>query len=338
MTDITRDAEISHPRRVRPHLVFLGAGASRAAFPAGDVGGRLLPVMQDLTSILGLEAALGEHGVSASLGNFEQVFSFIAARPNLAELRADIERRVAEYFSRLALPDQPTLYDQLLLSLRGKDMIATFNWDPFLVQAYRRNRPKVPSLPHLRFLHGNVLSAFCETDSLFGTPGMPCPRCGAPLAPTPLLYPVEDKCYSTHPAIAAAWDDVRTMMKEALVLTIFGYSAPATDADAIELLSTAWGTPNSRQFEQVDIIDIQPEADLIRTWSKFIHTHHYSVAPAFEGSFISQHPRRTIEAFISETIEARLIEVNPLPRACSLHELWAWFEPLAKAEASPHAA
>jgi hypothetical protein len=33
----------------------------------------------------------------------------------------------------LELPDHPTVYDHLLLSLRKKDAIFTFNWDPFLL-------------------------------------------------------------------------------------------------------------------------------------------------------------------------------------------------------------
>ena len=44
---------IEHPRNLRPHAVLLGAGASRAAFPSGDAGGRQLPVMSDLVDVVG---------------------------------------------------------------------------------------------------------------------------------------------------------------------------------------------------------------------------------------------------------------------------------------------
>ena len=44
----------------------------------------------------------------------------------------EIETRVDEYFADLELPGHPTIYDRLVLSLREKDLIATFNWDPFL--------------------------------------------------------------------------------------------------------------------------------------------------------------------------------------------------------------
>ena len=42
----------------RPHLVVLGAGASRAAFPDGDKNGKRLPLMADLVDTLGLRSLL----------------------------------------------------------------------------------------------------------------------------------------------------------------------------------------------------------------------------------------------------------------------------------------
>lgn len=48
-----------------------------------------------------------------------------------------------------------------LLALREKDTIFTFNWDPFLFDAYQRNRHAV-SLPSIYFLHGNVRIGACE--------------------------------------------------------------------------------------------------------------------------------------------------------------------------------
>ncbi|MHA1748548.1 MAG: hypothetical protein ACTSXN_02865 [Promethearchaeota archaeon] len=38
------------------------------------------------------------------------------------------------------MTESPTIYDYLILSLRKKDVIATFNWDPLLVQAAWKNR------------------------------------------------------------------------------------------------------------------------------------------------------------------------------------------------------
>jgi len=54
-------------------------------------------------------------------------------------LVSEIEDEVESYFSGMDLPEEATLYDYLVLSLRNKDIIATFNWDPFLAKAFQRN-------------------------------------------------------------------------------------------------------------------------------------------------------------------------------------------------------
>jgi len=48
-----------------------------------------------------------------------------------------------------------------LLSLRKKDAVCTFNWDPFLYDAWIRNRHL--DLPEIFFLHGNVRCGHCPT-------------------------------------------------------------------------------------------------------------------------------------------------------------------------------
>src|SRR6266851_6647718 len=55
--------EIAHPRQVRPHLVVLGAGASRAAFPQGELSGRKRPLMVDFTQIVPLTPILDKSGL-----------------------------------------------------------------------------------------------------------------------------------------------------------------------------------------------------------------------------------------------------------------------------------
>ncbi len=135
----------------------------------------------------------------------------------------------------------PTLYDHLILSLRDKDVIATFNWDPFLIQAYRRNHKTVKSLPKIVFLHGNVLSGYCRRDNIHGTKNGRCAKCGQPYTPSQLLYPIKTKDYNSDPEISSQWEFLKDVLKHALVVTIFGYGAPASDAAAIDILSQAWG-------------------------------------------------------------------------------------------------
>jgi hypothetical protein len=92
------------------------------------------------------------------------------------------------------MPDEPTLYDYLMLSLRETDLIATFNWDPFLVRAFIRNRD-VAAMPQLAFLHGNVEVGVWLKDSVKGFRGDICAKCGNPFEATTLLYPVRNKNY-----------------------------------------------------------------------------------------------------------------------------------------------
>lgn len=103
---------------------------------------------------LELRTAITKAGFPAGAG-FESIYDEIATTGRCPSLKAAIESKVKGYFESLEMPDEPTLYDYLLLSLRETDLIATFNWDPFLVRAFIRNRD-LAALPQLAFLYGSV--------------------------------------------------------------------------------------------------------------------------------------------------------------------------------------
>lgn len=65
------------------------------------------------------------------MDNFELLFSKINGKPEYAKLQRILEPEVRDYFKSLKLPDEPTIYDYLILSLTEKDAIITFNWDSF---------------------------------------------------------------------------------------------------------------------------------------------------------------------------------------------------------------
>ena len=52
--DVTVEAEIASLRMERPHLVLLGAGASKAALPSGDRNGLAVPLMREIAEELKL--------------------------------------------------------------------------------------------------------------------------------------------------------------------------------------------------------------------------------------------------------------------------------------------
>jgi hypothetical protein len=313
---VTVAEEIADVQLVRPHLVILGAGASRAAFPAGEVQGRRLPVMADFAEIVPVAPVFDKSGIDWHGKNFEEIYSLLSEKPEYEPLQKQLDAAVFTYFSELRLPDTPTLYDLLVLCLRQKDVIATFNWDPFLIQALQRNGRTTKSLPTPLFLHGNVA----------------CQRCGKPLERDKLLFPVAKKDYSADPSIKKAWDVVRVALEKSLTLTIFGYSAPASDQDAKEIMLEAWGEKEKRQFEAFEIIDIRSKDELYASWEPFIFGGHYKVYPNITQSLLFNHPRRSIETFLKRYIDGKFIEGNPVPQFATLKELQDWFGPLIEAE------
>jgi hypothetical protein len=329
--EVSAEEEINQIIVGKPHVVILGAGASYAAFPRGDRHARKLPLMNNLVETLGLHDLIAKTELRFDSSNFEDIYASIHKEPHLTAIREKLETEVFRYFGEMELPEHPTIYDHLVLSLRNKDFIATFNWDPFLVHAIRRNGRRF-KLPKVLFLHGNVEVAYCPEGHAMGNNGARCSHCGSLLMPTKLLYPVSEKNYHLDEFISRQWATFADVLKHAFMVTIFGYGAPTSDASAVELLKAAWGDINDRSMEEFEIIDIREEDDLRRTWSPFIHTHHYRVETSFYDSWIANHPRRTGEAYWNQFIEAKFIEDNPLPKSAGFPELWEWYSRLQEVE------
>lgn len=329
--EVSAEEEISQVCVGKPHVVILGAGASYAAFPRGDKYGRRLPLMNNLIETLGIQDLVDRTGLCFESSNFEDIYTCIYNEERLTLAREEIERRVYRYFSELKLPDHPTIYDHLVLSLRGKDVIATFNWDPFLVQALRRNSHRF-KLPRVLFLHGNVEVGYCASGHMMGSNGGVCSHCDSQLVPTRLLYPITQKNYQLDGFISRQWAMLEDALNHAFMVTIFGYGAPTSDASAIDLMKAAWGDIDDRSLEQFEIIDVREEDDLREMWSPFIHTHHYRVHSLFYESWIANHPRRTGEAYLNQFLQAKFIENNRLPREAGFPELWDWYSKLQEIE------
>lgn len=328
--DLTIEDEVRNVSINSPHVVILGAGASRAACLDGDKYGHKLPVMNDYSDVVGITALLQEWDIDPTQ-NFEDIFSALFESDESEKIKT-LQNETEAYFKCLTLPDSPTIYDYLILSLREKDIIATFNWDSLLVQALLRCRKAGLALPQLLFLHGNVAIGYCEADKKAGLNGSLCPICHNPFTPTQLLYPIRHKNYSSSPFISNQWAKLQIAMKEAFMITIFGYSGPKTDQEAISLMKTAWGDIKSRNLEQTCFITIDSEEKTAENWSEFIHTHHYEVQKSFHDSWISQHPRRTGEAYWSQYMDAHFIENNPIPQNLTLLELCEWFGQFIESE------
>ena len=334
MGEITRQQEIEDAFFDRPHVVVLGAGASIAAVPQ-DRNGRPLPDMRGLAALPEISDLFESVGIADAGADFEAAYARLRSTNANAGVGDRIDQIVRDYFAAVEIGDDPTVYDHLLLGLRSKDVIATFNWDPLIVQAEARLRlAGVMNLPQVVFLHGNVAITACMDDRKAGLAGQSCPSCGRKMDPVPLMYPVTEKNYEANSFISHAWGSLRWGLEHGRIVTIFGYRAPVSDVAAIAEFKRAWGTPDERQFEQFEFI-VRPESDHDETrerWDDFVHTHHYDVWDDFFESWIALHPRRTGEVYFRQFIEANFVDTNPVPRGLDLESTIDWYRELMKHE------
>lgn len=283
----------------RPHVVILGAGASCAAIPNGDRYGKKISAMSGFIDKLGLSNIISRVDIHTTSDNLEDIYMELDERSkdenNCKEVKEELEKIIWKYMSEYQLPDNPTVYDFLVMSLTSKDLIATFNWDPLLVQAIGRAMRYTNNIPQVVFLHGNVAVGFCEKDNVMGNVGTMC-TCGRPLSPMKLLFPIKKKDYSSDIAIRKSWKTLNNVLEQAYMVTIFGYSAPKSDAEAVGMMKKAWGSIDDRKLEEIELIDIRDEEEVINSWSQFIYTHHYSYHTSFFQSTLAKCPRRTCEA------------------------------------------
>jgi len=316
----------------RPHVVVLGAGASKAAFPKGDKNGKLVPLLDDLPDIIGEVWEELVIDAEPPTQGFESQFAWIRGTQKHNEELSRIEELVCQYFESLELPDYPTIYDYLVLGLRGKDVIATFNWDPFLMLAYKRNSVIAGELPDIRFLHGNVAFASCADHDILGYPSELCPTCGKILNRGRLIFPEPEKDYTKDSLIRRDWEEVTRKLNIAFHLTIFGYSGPVTDYNARELLLDGWKEAPLKEASHVELIDVDEEEKLRNNWANFIPFYHSMITNEFWNSTIARWPRRTEEYKLSASISGIPAEyVGPF-RTDSLQELHDWFAKLVESE------
>jgi hypothetical protein len=294
----------------RPHVVILGAGASVATIPNGDKNGLKTSVMDGFLEKLGMQEIIENLNLNTQSNNLEDIYSELYENEDFADIRDELDKRIRNYFNQFQIPDNPTIYDFLILSLRKKDLIATFNWDPLLPQAYMRVSKITNELPQLAFLHGNVMIGYCEIDRIEGEINQPCPICNLPLTPSRLLYPIKQKDYNKDPYTKANWNKLKRFLSNAYLVTIFGYSAPKSDIEAIDMIKEAWGDIEKRNMEDFEFIDIKSEDEIINTWDKFIHTHHYTLTNNFFNSVLAKFPRRTTEELFDRTQNVKWLFPN----------------------------
>ena len=291
----------------RPHLVILGAGATVDAIPNGDKNGKKSSVMKGFVEKLGFSDILATTNINFTSDNLEDIYSSLAERKESGWVRLQLETAIYKYFSSFELPDTITKYDLLILSLTKKDCIATFNWDGLMVDAYRRMMRITQDLPEMLFLHGNVKVGYCPECGSFGYYNYHCPNCHTTFSPSKLLYPVRQKNYNKDNFIKDQWDLFEDYLSCAAIVTIYGYSAPKTDADAIEKLKNAFTRiAKMRYLDQIQIIE-RPgfnHNEISDAWedlSEYVHGH-LKIEESFFDTYLAEFPRRSVEGYVKRNI------------------------------------
>jgi hypothetical protein len=328
--------DVSLSKNNSPHVVILGAGASFAALPKGDKFGFKLPLMYNLVEVLGLQYLFDKHNVMYEGENFEAVYDQLSKSGEHVALVAEIEIAVEEYFRNMELPSEPTIYDYLVLSLRSKDIIATFNWDPFLAKAYQRNIKAVgfENMPRIVFLHGNASIGLCMDCLSKGWVYTSCDKCNKQLHPSKLLYPVGNKDYSKDKFLFGEWDELQRHVKYAYFFTVFGYSAPVTDIEARRLLLEVWKENEVKDYALIEVVDIKSREEVKENWADFIVRENYAVYNCFFDTYMATHPRRSCDAYAMATLQQEPWEDNPFIRPSTLAELQEWILPLVAEESA----
>ncbi len=320
-------------RRIRPNIVVLGAGATMAAIPNGDKTGHKSSCMAGFLDVLGLTDYIRSLGLRVDSDNLETIYSELYDRQKentkFSEALDEVNNAIYNFYSQFRIPDHATMYDHLILSLNHNDAIATFNWDPLIVQAYCRIEKLIgwERLPMLLFLHGNV----AEIVKLEGTKIGLNPDCRSDLRETyrksKLLFPVKNKRYDQDPAIKKSWESLDSFLNSASVLTFIGYSAPESDALAIELIKKAWER-REPHMKQIYVVDIKPEEELYRAWSRFGSLDHFETFKSFYETPIAHFPRRVHNFYMDQFINCVFLDeshgINP---SMSIEEAISLFAP-----------
>ena len=167
-------------------------------------------------------------------------------------------------------------------------------------------------LPKIFHLHGNVRVSYCSNCKLSLLRASVCPTCSKEVTPTQLLYPVHNKNYASDGFVSTQWDAVRSFVSRAAYITIFGYSAPDTDQEAMQIFTEAWkGEYSEKIVNRVEIIDIADFDELCRKWDPFAHHGHYQIRRNFFESSLARYPRRTCEALAHSGFLGQVVENIP---------------------------
>ncbi len=186
-----------------------------------------------------------------------------------------------------------------------KDAIISFNWDPFLIQAYRRNID-VGNLPQLIFPHGNIRVGICYDCKIKGYANSLCNNCFKPFSNMPLLFPVNKKNYCDNGIIENEWNIAKNYLSRAAGVTIFGYRAPETDVEAYELLKSSYQKSNTTIIAPFTIINLaKNEQEQKAKWKEIYDEQMIHYTDDFRNTILWKSPRLSLETVFDAIFQRR---------------------------------
>ena len=137
--------------------------------------------------------------------------------------------------------------------------------------------------------------------------------------------------------IQKAWATLEVLLEEASVLTIFGYSAPKSDAAAVRIMKKAFAN-RTRWYDHFEVIDIIERERVYKTWAPFIaatHDHFTYHKSVLDDTLISNYPRRSIEGYVKQYYQGWFGTSGIKLKECgSMQELSDLVQPLLEREHS----
>lgn len=273
------------------HLVILGAGSTIATIPKGDKNGEFSYTLDNLLNDKCFASFVEKvQALDYQIDDVEALCNqlYKENRP----LYDEFESLVRKKYASLELPDGFTILDRLVLSLTPNDAIISFNWDDLVIQAYQRMSEYVPEemLPILAFPHGNAQAVYDNkhyTSKRIVT--------STSLFDSPLNMPVDEIDYKSDVFINSQWHILDFFMRNAQMVTFFGYRGPDLDEQDLKHLDELFA--KNEICDKIEIIDKDQESavEVAKRLERFKMQPNWLYPCAdFWHSTIAKYPRRTL--------------------------------------------
>lgn len=273
------------------HLVILGAGSTIATIPNGDKNGEFGYTLANLLNDKCFTSFVKKAQAKGFLtSDVEDLCNQLCKEDK--PLYDEFETLVRKKYASLELPEEFTILDRLVLSLTPNDAIVSFNWDDLLIQAYQRMSEFVPEkmLPILAFPHGNAQAVYNNkhyTSKRIVT--------GANWIDSPLNMPVDEVDYKSDIFIGSQWNILDFFMRNAQMITFFGYSGPSSDELDLQHLDELFA--KNEICDKIEIIDkdLDTAMEVAKRLVRFKMQSNWLYPCAdFWHSTIAKYPRRTL--------------------------------------------